>query len=393
MRLWASLPRDLAIRFTPRVNPLARAILREVQRAVPEYRRPLEGGFGRVITQGVRQSVLQCLESVGATVPAAVPVDAWAAVFRNLGKIEFQEGRSLDCLQTAYRVGGQVAWQHISDFARATGMSTEALCTGAEAVFAYVNEISALSIEGYTSARARAAGTRVRRRRRLVELLLSDPSPAPGAVAAQAETAEWTLPAEVTVVALEPRPGRAPDIPPDLHPEVLTVLDGDEPCLVTGDPRRDLRDLAAVFPGRRMVVGPTVRTADASRSLVWAQRTLRLVQRGILPDAQVTRCTDHLSTLWLLADEFLIRELCARSLEPLAGLTPKQRARLGETLLVWLQTRGGSAPEIGKRLGVHPQTVRYRMRQIVDLFGARLDNPDDRLDLEIALRAEALLSS
>ncbi|WUL70589.1 helix-turn-helix domain-containing protein [Amycolatopsis sp. NBC_00345] len=392
-RLWAALPRELAIRFKPRVNPLARAILREVQRAVPEYRRPLEGGFGRVITQGVRQSILQCLESVGTPATAAGPAEAWAAVFRNLGKIEFQEGRSLDCLQTAYRVGGQVAWQHISDFARATGLSADALCIGAEATFAYVNEISALSIEGYTAARDRASGTRVRRRHRLLELLLSDPPPAPGAVAAQAVAAEWALPAEVAVVALEARPGRAQDVPPDLHPDVLTVLDGDEPCLVTGAPQRDLRDLGALFPGRRAVVGPTVPTADAARSLQWAQRTLRLVQRGVLPDAQLTLCADHLSTLWLLADQFLIRELCAKSLEPFAGLTPKQRARLGETLLVWLQTRGGSAPEIGKRLKVHPQTVRYRMRQIVELFGDRLENPDDRLDLEIALRAQALLDS
>ncbi|MDT8912966.1 helix-turn-helix domain-containing protein [Amycolatopsis sp. PS_44_ISF1] len=391
-RLWAALPRELAIRFKPRVNPLARAILREVQRAVPEYRRPLEGGFGRVITQGVRQSILQCLESVGKPAHAAAPAEAWAAVFRNLGKIEFQEGRSLDCLQTAYRVGGQVAWQHISDFARATGISADALCIGAEATFAYVNEISALSIEGYTAARDRAAGTRVRRRQRLLELLLSDPPPAPGAVAAQAVAAEWVLPAEVAVVALETRPGRAQD-PGDLHPDVLTVLDGDRPCLVTGAPQRDLRDLGSLFPGRRAVVGPTVPTADAARSLQWAQRTLRLVQRGVLPDAQLTLCADHLSTLWLLADQFLIRELCAQSLEPFAGLTPKQRARLGETLLVWLQTRGGSAPEIGKRLKVHPQTVRYRMRQLVELFGDRLENPDDRLDLEIALRAEALLDS
>ena len=42
---------------------------------------------------------------------------------------------------------------------------------------------------------------------------------------------------------------------------------------------------------------------------------------------------------------------------------------------------------------MHPQTVRYRMHQVIDLFGDRLNNADDRLDMEIALRAEALLGS
>ncbi len=388
--LWASLPRELAIRFKPRVGPLARAILQEVQRAVPEYRRPLEGAFGDVITQGVRQSIIQCLDSVGA--PGAVPLETWTTVFRNLGKIEFNEGRSLDCLQTAYRVGGRVAWRHVSEFGQAAGLSADTLCTSAEAIFAYVDDISALSIDGYTAAQTRATGTRARRRKRLLELLLADPPSAPQAITAQAATAQWPLPAEVTVVALEPRADQPRLAAPDLHSDVLADLDGGEPCLVTGDPEKHLKNLAERLQGRRAVIGPAVRLADAPRSLLWARRTLTLVQRGVLPDTPVTRCTDHLSTLWLLADEFLVRELCRRSLEPFKDLTPKQRARLGETLLSWLQSRG-SVPEIAKKLEVHPQTVRYRMRQLVDLFGDRLDNADDRLALEIALRAEALLGS
>jgi DNA-binding PucR family transcriptional regulator len=36
---------------------------------------------------------------------------------------------------------------------------------------------------------------------------------------------------------------------------------------------------------------------------------------------------------------------------------------------------------------VHPQTVRYRMAQLRDLFGARLDDHDARFELALALRA------
>ncbi|MEC3978418.1 helix-turn-helix domain-containing protein [Amycolatopsis sp. H20-H5] len=386
--LWSLLPAQMGERFRPHVDALARAMLKEIQKAVPEYAQPLEGPFGATITQGVRGAILQCVDSVVATEGAR---DTWTTVFRNLGKVEFNEGRSLDCLQTAYRVGGRVAWRHVSEFGQSIGLSSDALCLCAEAIFAYVDEISALSIEGYTAAQTRAAGTIARRRRRLLELVLADPPASPQTIAAQAVSAQWNLPAEVTVVALEPRTDQHSLATPDLHGEVLVDLEGNEPCLVTGDPARQLKDLEGRLRGWRAVVGPTVRLTDAARSLAWARRTMRLVQRGVIADAPITWCADHLSTLWLLTDEFLVKELCTRALAPFDDLTTKQRARLGETLLIWLQSRG-SAPEIAKKLKVHPQTVRYRMHQLTDLFGDRLNNADDRLDMEIALRAEALLA-
>lgn len=76
---------------------------------------------------------------------------------------------------------------------------------------------------------------------------------------------------------------------------------------------------------------------------------------------------------------------------PLAALTPKQRDRLATTLLAWLDTRGG-INEIATRLAIHPQTVRYRMRLIDDLLGEQLSDKNQRLTLEIALRAHQLLS-
>jgi DNA-binding PucR family transcriptional regulator len=40
---------------------------------------------------------------------------------------------------------------------------------------------------------------------------------------------------------------------------------------------------------------------------------------------------------------------------------------------------------------VHPQTVRYRLRQVDDLFGDQLRDPDRRFELEIALRVRQML--
>jgi PucR-like helix-turn-helix protein len=58
---------------------------------------------------------------------------------------------------------------------------------------------------------------------------------------------------------------------------------------------------------------------------------------------------------------------------------------------VRFQTRG-THREIPARLDVHPQTVRYRIHQLQQLFGDKLTDPDTRLTMELALRAHLLLT-
>jgi DNA-binding PucR family transcriptional regulator len=71
-------------------------------------------------------------------------------------------------------------------------------------------------------------------------------------------------------------------------------------------------------------------------------------------------------------------------LAPLAALRPATAERLTETLREWL-LHLGRRDEVAAALHVHPQTVRYRMGQIRDLYGARLDDPTTVLALTIAL--------
>ncbi|MFL6053352.1 MAG: helix-turn-helix domain-containing protein [Actinoallomurus sp.] len=139
-------------------------------------------------------------------------------------------------------------------------------------------------------------------------------------------------------------------------------------------------------------VGPTVWLSEVSRSMRWARQGLDLVRRGLIADDTVVRCAEHMSTLILFQDEGLLAALSARQLAPLAHLRQSQQDRLAETLLAWLQA-GRNANEVAVRLHVHPQTVRYRLRQLDDLFGDRLQDPDLRFELEIVLRARALVSA
>jgi DNA-binding PucR family transcriptional regulator len=171
-------------------------------------------------------------------------------------------------------------------------------------------------------------------------------------------------------------------------------LDHPDPCLLVPDPdapgRHDM--LAQALRGSPFAIGPSVPLADAALSLRLAAQALSLVQRGVIKCDHFVRCADELSTLLLFHNEDVVRLMTRRRYGPLAALRPKQQICLSETLLAWLST-GGSAPEIAARLHVHAQTARYRMRQLQDLFGAEMDDPDWKFEMEIVLRTQLLLKT
>jgi DNA-binding PucR family transcriptional regulator len=106
-----------------------------------------------------------------------------------------------------------------------------------------------------------------------------------------------------------------------------------------------------------------------------------------VPAGRLVAADEHLAALLLHGgDATLAADLAERALAPLAALRPAARARLSATLHAWLDHPGQVQP-VAERLHVHPQTVRYRMAQLRELFGERLDDPDARFELALALRA------
>lgn len=144
--------------------------------------------------------------------------------------------------------------------------------------------------------------------------------------------------------------------------------------------------LEQALPAGHAAIGLTVPTAQACDSIRWARRVLELVDSGVIDDAPLIRCEDHLITLWLLSDPALLDQLAQRELAAVAGISNTRRERLIETLRIWLDTRG-TAAQMGELLDVHPQTVRYRMRSLETIFGDQLVDPESRFATEAVLRA------
>jgi hypothetical protein len=252
-----------------------------------------------------------------------------------------------------------------------------------------LDELATACAQGYAEPSGPAAAERQRGSRRLLDVILSDPPPTAGLVAGLARTAGWVLPARVAVAAVD---GRRPPGALVLPPDVLADWARPDPCLLVPDPdgpgRRAAVDRALC--GWPAAIGPAVPLARAAMSLRWARHALALARAGVIPAGPgPVRCDQHLSTLLILADGELAMTLCGSRLAPLARLRPGQRDRIAETLLAWLQS-GENAATVAQQIHVHPQTVRYRLRRVQELFGDQLRDPDRRFELHLALRIRAL---
>lgn len=354
---------------------------------VPAYTDPFRGQMGQNIENAVRASLRAFLRLVtrrDAESDASLSGALDGAY--ELGRGEARSGRSIDALLSAYRVGAREAWRELSATAVGAGLPAQTIARFAEMVFAYIDELSASSVAGHADEQATAGRVRQRYLDLLIRRLLNGESME--ALRAAAERAAWTVPETLTAVLLAPSQIRglttvltaealqATDELPGLDPDEgwAVVLAAD----VDGTRRGAL---LSALSGRRAVVGPSRPWHLAQISFQRAVRARGLAGDGVLDT------DEHLVEVVLGADPEAVADLRRRALAPLQGVRGGTADRLAETLRSWLLHRG-QREAVAADLHIHPQTVRYRMGQIRELYGARLDDPRTVLELTVALGSQ-----
>jgi hypothetical protein len=304
--------------------------------------------------------------------------------FEEIGRLEWREGRSLGTLLSAYRAGARVAWRHISAIGVERGLEPDAVASLAEAVFVFVEELSSASAHGYVDEQRTTSAERERLRAQLAELLLSDRSDST-VIRAMALRAGWEEPQTAALVLVDPANERAHTALGRLDPNCLPLRYGGLTGAILPDPeapgRRTL--IEETLRGCGAVVGATVAVSALPSSVRVAEAGARLAQTGLLK-ADPVFVADHYDTIVVVRDPWLLEQLRAEALAPLATLSPVSRRRLEETLAAWLSAFG-DRQATALALHVHPQTVRYRLRQLRELFGPTLDDPATRRRLMLAV--------
>ncbi len=301
-----------------------------------------------------------------------------------LGRGEARSGRAMDALLGAYRVGARVSWRELSGAVVGMGLPAATIARFAELVFAYIDQLSAASVAGHTDELATTGRVRQRYLERLGQDLLSGASP--DALLASAERADWLPPETLTAVLLPTV--RVRGVVAVLDPRSL-VVSGDLVALEGGEARsvvlvpeaggRSRAQLLRLLRGREAVVGPSRPWTAVTSSYRRAVRAAALVRGEDVVDTD-----ERLADLVLGADPDALADLRAKVLAPLAAEKPATAERLAETLRSWL-LHHGRREEVAAELVVHPQTVRYRMTQLRELYGDRLTDPRTVLELTVAL--------
>ncbi len=379
---------------------------------VPGYAGALSGSMGENIEAAVQMALagfLRLASPSGAADPST-PLTVTLQGAYGLGRGEARSGRSMDALLAAYRVGARVAWREMAQAAADAGVAAQTMARFAELVFAYIDELSAASVAGHADELSTSGRVRQRFLERLGQQLLAGATTE--ALTATAESAGWPLPRTLTAVLLP-----APEVRrtlSDLGPDTLPVGEdlpglagpsgaggpegGLEPgqlslLLVPDMEGRDRRRLLRLLRDRSAVVGPSRPWTRARASYERAVRTLAVAvsvegdgDRAVdgTEGRQPVDSEDHLADLVVGADPEALEDLRAAVLAPLAGHRPATAERLAETLRSWLLHQG-RRDAVAEDLHVHPQTVRYRMGQLRELYGARLDDPRTVLELVLAL--------
>jgi hypothetical protein len=309
---------------------------------------------------------------------------AAGALFEELGRIEWREGRSLATLMSAYRAGARAAWRRMSRTALQRQVPAATVVLLAEAVFVFVEDLSNASARGYVDEQRASATERAQRRTELAELLMTERAAA-STINTAAARAGWPLPARAALVVVDPNHAGAHELPsrldaaclPVRRPEMLGAIVPD-----AGGPGRRAA-LADALAGLGAVVSSAVRPAELPLTVPTSVIALRLLRDGVVDDDPLF-VADHYDAMLVHHDDRLLRLLRAQTLAPLADLSPASRARLEQTLSAWL-THMGDHRQVAEVLHVHPQTVRYRLGRLRQLFGTALDDPSERLRLTLSL--------
>jgi DNA-binding PucR family transcriptional regulator len=262
-----------------------------------------------------------------------------------------------------------------------------------DAIARYAREVAFATAEVYARAAEQRGAWDARLEALVVDAVLR--AETDEAVLSRASALGWDAQEPLSVVL-----GAAPERPPDAAAldtlfeavrrrarahrlEALCAVQGDRLVVVLGgveEPRDAAAAIADLFGEGPVVAGPT---ADGLAHAHQSARAALAAYRAAPGWPQAPRpalSEDYLPERALAGDGHARRHLVDTVYRPLVDA----RSTLIETLSAYFAT-GGSLEATARALFVHPNTVRYRLRQVADLTGRVATEPRDALILQIAL--------
>ena len=333
---------------------------------------------------------------------------------KRVGARRAEQGIPLDDVLHAYRTVSRVCWDVLADGCRSVGHAVEATIKVAEAVLRYTDQISSGVAEAYASAQRRIVRQQEGARREFLSELLYGSDSAPEDLLGRAHSFGYDLSLSyLALVGAGPAMGGGAGADGGREASVAAAVAAsggraaaDPIILQKGDqtiallPMEPLADVliipekvAAELTGewRFGVGGPELGLEGIRKAYIEAREALE-IGTALDLEGRVYRFDDLLLYHFVRVDPGLVERFVKEMLGPLIEYDERRKGELLKTLDIYFRA-DGSVKIAGEMLFAHPHTVTYRLKQIQKLTGWSLRDPEDKLKLQLALRAHRLAAA
>jgi DNA-binding PucR family transcriptional regulator len=318
-------------------------------------------------------------------------LDAFQAIPQDLA-------RRLTFRQTVDMV--RAAMEFFEQWLPALARNEEQLVALTEAILRYGRELGFAAASVYASAAESRGAWDTRLEALVVDAVVRGDTGSD--MQSRAATLNWDATASATVLIGSPPPEEGVSAVTTVHTiarahgrAALAVVQGEHLVMVVSGELHGGPDAVAFrdelmysFSSDPVVIGPTTPTlASAHASAVEAMAGMEAVV-GWPGAPRPVHATELLPERALLGDPGAITALEDDVVAPLAAAG----SALSDTLDAYLDS-GGAVESCSRKLFVHPNTVRYRLRRITEVTGRDPTNPRDAYVLRIAATVGRLAQS
>ena len=325
---------------------------------------------------------------------------------RRVGSRRAEQGIPLDDVLHAYRTVSRVCWDVLSEECRAhEGDALEATIDLAESVMRYTDQLSTAVAESYANAQRRIVREQEGARREFLSELLYGTDTSPEELLGRAHAFGYDLSLSyLALVGVGPDSGQGRESAvaaavaaaaggAAADPIILQKAENTIALLPT-EPFSDVavipEKLAAELGGKwRFGVGGPELGLDGIRKAYLEAREALEIGNALGLEGTVFRFEDLLLYHFLRVDFSLVDRFVTQMLGPLIEYDERRKGELLKTLELYFKA-DGSVKLAGEMLFAHPHTVTYRIKQIQRLTGWSLRDPEDKLRLQLAVRAYRL---
>ena len=391
--------------FLERLDEVVERSVEAISQAVPSYARAGDAHMDDV-RESVRENVLTL--STALSHHRAVTSEELASIER-VGARRAEAGIPLQDLLRAYRTVVRTCWDVLSEECRASPKGAlEASLVLAEAVLRYTDQVSTTVADAYLSAQRAIVREQEGARREFLADVLYGVEAQPEDILRRAHTFGYDLSQDYMALV-----GRGPEQdsrreamvaaavarlygPSSADPIVLQKAEHTialVPVAGESDPAAMPEKLVAELTGdwRFGVGGPEPGLEGIRRAYIEAREALE-IGMGLELSGLVYRFDDLLLYHFLRSEPALLDRFVGTTLGPLIEYDERRKGELIQTLEAYFKA-DGSVKLTGAALFAHPHTISYRLKQVERLTGWSLQSSEDKLRLQLALRAHRLAHS